>query len=243
MLDQDAIECLVGLGMPEIIEVDGKPFVTKQVHLPPGSGMESLHFNSLGGIAGYVTENRDGLDSTKHFLSVVAPDKVVLFGPCDAYGRRSTPAVANAITAKGIAGMGSPAPREHFHIALASLFAPGPDREDLLRLISEMKATDIQTLEDDGLTQRVTVSGELGVLRKDLVRPYWSLAPYASFMEVEQVERKYLLRLATAGRGEVKEITVCLYEADGGLWRIEANGRIARWLKANIPETSFTVLY
>ena len=53
------------------------------------------------------------------------------------------------------------------------------------------------------------------------------LRPYRTFLEVEQPESEFLLRLDEDGN-------VGLFEADGGMWELEAKRRVAAYFEAKL---------
>lgn len=57
------------------------------------------------------------------------------------------------------------------------------------------------------------------------------LAPYRSFPEIAQVESRFVFRI----RGG-ESITMGLFEADGGMWRVEAIARVRNWLRERCSE-------
>ena len=74
-------------------------------------------------------------------------------------------------------------------------------------------------LSDDGITQQV-VAKQGALLAADVkVSPIYQLAPFRTFIEVEQPESEFLFRVSD------KNI-FALYEADGGAWKIKAKANI-----------------
>lgn len=112
-------------------------------------------------------------------------------------------------------------------VQLQSVYGPTADREYLLDLISRMSVNDGVTSDDNGVTQ--TVTAKQGVVLKENVpvRPIVKLQPYRTFLEVDQPASDFLLRVGKNGG-------IALYEADGGVWRLEAKRLIAEWLSGNL---------
>ena len=61
------------------------------------------------------------------------------------------------------------------------------------------------------------------------VRPYVNMQPFRTFLEVEQPESVFLLRLD--GNGNVG-----LFEADGGVWKLEATRNISEYFDEKLAE-------
>ena len=61
------------------------------------------------------------------------------------------------------------------------------------------------------------------------VRPYVNMQPFRTFLEVEQPESVFLLRLD--GNGNVG-----LFEADGGVWKREATRNISAYFEQKLAD-------
>ena len=61
------------------------------------------------------------------------------------------------------------------------------------------------------------------------VRPYVNMQPFRTFREVEQPESVFLLRLD--GNGNVG-----LFEADGGVWKLEATRNISAYFEQKLAD-------
>lgn len=100
-------------------------------------------------------------------------------------------------------------------IEIRSKFAPDGDVDYLLDLLSRINKENGVSTSDNGVSQ--TVEARTGVSLKQMVnvRPRVTLSPYRTFLEVEQPASEFLLRLNDDG-------DVGLFEADGGMWKLEA---------------------
>ena len=61
------------------------------------------------------------------------------------------------------------------------------------------------------------------------VRPYVNMQPFRTFLEVEQPESVFLLRLD--GNGNVG-----LFEADGGVWKLEDTRNISAYFEQKLAD-------
>ena len=61
------------------------------------------------------------------------------------------------------------------------------------------------------------------------VRPYVNMQPFRTFLEVEQPESVFLLRLD--GNGNVG-----LFEANGGVWKLEATRNISAYFEQKLAD-------
>lgn len=100
-------------------------------------------------------------------------------------------------------------------IEIRSKFAPDGDVDYILDLLSRINKENGVSTSDNGVSQ--TVEARTGVSLKQMVnvRPRVTLSPYRTFLEVEQPASEFLLRLNDDG-------DVGLFEADGGMWKLEA---------------------
>ena len=109
-------------------------------------------------------------------------------------------------------------------IQLRSKFIVNDDVNYLLDLLSRINIENGVTTNDNGVTQ--TVEARTGVSLKSMlnVRPRVKLAPYRTFLEVEQPESEFILRLDDKAR-------IGLFEADGGMWKLTAKKRICEYFE------------
>ena len=115
--------------------------------------------------------------------------------------------------------------REAALIELRSLFIPNEGTAYLLDLTDENKVS----TNDNGVTQ--TVEARQGVALNAMVevKPRVMLRPFRTFLEVEQPESEFLLRVdADEGIG--------FFEADGGIWKLEAKRNIADYFNTNLTD-------
>lgn len=121
--------------------------------------------------------------------------------------------------------------REHEKalIELRSLFIPGAGTEYLLDLLSRISDESNVTSTDNGVTQ--TVEARQGIALKSMVevRPRVELQPFRTFLEVAQPESEFLLRVD-------KDKGVGLFEADGGVWKLEAKRNIAEYFEKALED-------
>ncbi|MDD4565524.1 MAG: hypothetical protein PHE79_08660 [Eubacteriales bacterium] len=108
-------------------------------------------------------------------------------------------------------------------IAFRSQFIQGEGTEYVLDLLSKITDENKVSSEDNGLSQTVEVRKGIGLKAKENIKPIVKLTPYRTFLEIEQPESEFLLRLDENGR-------IGLFEADGGMWKLEAKKRIANEL-------------
>lgn len=114
-------------------------------------------------------------------------------------------------------------------IQLRSLYIPNADREYLLKLLSSVSKESKVSSNDNGVSQTVEARTGVALTTNVEVRPYVNLQPFRTFLEVQQPESMFLLRLDNDGK-------VALIEADGGVWKLEATRNIAAYFEEKLGD-------
>lgn len=114
-------------------------------------------------------------------------------------------------------------------VQLRSLYIPGADTEYLLQLLSSISKESKVTSSDNGVTQTVEARQGIALTNAVPVKPRVTLRPFRTFLEVDQPESDFLLRLDNGG-------DVGLFEADGGVWKLEATRNIAAYFESKLGE-------
>ena len=106
---------------------------------------------------------------------------------------------------------------------MRSLFIPNEGTRYLLDLLSRMSTDSVVTTKDNGVTQTVEAKTGVSLKQNVEINPRVKLQPFRTFLEVEQPESEYLLRVDEEGR-------IGLFEADGGVWKLEAKRNVKAYL-------------
>lgn len=114
-------------------------------------------------------------------------------------------------------------------IALRSKFIQNEGTEYLLSLLSRITDENKVTSNDNGVSQTVEVRKGIAMVTNEKVKSRVSLKPYRTFLEVEQPESEFLLRVQEGG-------SIGLFEADGGMWKLTAKRYIREYLEKSIEE-------
>lgn len=223
---KDALAFLMQNGRPATIEKDGRTFMIQDyrpVHAPTPA---AVHVQTLNSLVELVASNRDGLDLTTLFFLVKSPTEVqVLQRPVGTEFDRPTLYVATANLPKPddeedtMAAMkpsfGSFMGLEKFIIWVSSCFSAADDRDEVLNLVSGFNASQQQEVQDNGISQQITVRSGVADLARKNTKSTYTLAPYRSFMEAEQAKSPFVLRLREGGKA-------ALFLADANAWEIVA---------------------
>lgn len=188
---------------------------------------ETISVSSLSGFVQWVkreTQSKDYL----HFVEVVSPSIVTCRTERNAvreggvYSTISLNERTNTFT-EGFRDF------ETAMIELRSKYQHTDDIDYLLKLLSSVKLEDSVKTDDNGLTQQVTVRKGIALTENAAVKPIVTLKPYRTFLEVEQPESEFLVRIGDNG-------SIGLFEADGGMWKIKARNTVAEYLKNELSE-------
>lgn len=210
-----------GNSRPFVIDSEGNPIEIKPVI---NRAKEPLLVNTLTGLVEYVRANLERQES-QFFLQVLNEKTVELKGLLDSVGGRETLVVAEAITPKFNYGYFHNA--EELIIAFQSKFTKTTDRDLLLKVVGNVKEENIRETGDNGVSQAVTIKTGIATATDVLVPNPVTLAPYRTFLEVEQPTSPFVFRMKDGPVGAV-------FEADGGAWRNQAIKNVREYLKVEL---------
>lgn len=198
-----------------------KPFLSECKNVATLTGLVDAVKVGLNG----VREVQEGL-----MLHVVSPTKVTLCGTlCNEWGDRQYHATAE-LPKFGAFRFGEYLDQEQFIIGLQSFFDQSmPDMAYLYQMAGRLKAENVQTSDDDGITQTAAVRTGAVLAANVTVRPQVTLKPWRTFREIAQPESKYIFRLKTR-EGQVP--TLALFIADGETWTLQTMQDIKAWLES-----------
>ena len=226
-MDRTAIEKIEEMSKPNIVREYGYSYSDKKLNIINVPRVKTVCFNTLRGLVETLKIEYGNYDGTI-IVNVKGYDKVeVLTAIDDADRLREYPYEANAeITSFNF---GYKLDYESMIIALKSKFVETPELLNVVQLLGNItNEQSAQTL-DDGFTQNVVVKKGIALKENKNIKPIVKLIPYRTFLEVDQPESEFLLRLHDGN-------TVALYEADGGAWKLEARSKIAEYLRKELDE-------
>lgn len=118
---------------------------------------------------------------------------------------------------------------EEAMIVLRSQFIQNEGTEYLLDFLSRVSDENSVSSDDNGMTQTVQVKKGIALNTREPVKPIVTLKPYRTFLEVDQPESAFLIRVRDG-------MQVGIIEADGGMWRIAARRNIVAYLENELKE-------
>lgn len=188
----------------------------------------SLEFTSLDGLVNTIkSELFDILGATNGggtlYLCVLDPTYVQAFTGLDEYNRRATVYTANQKIRSSWRGENW-FEHEEAMIVLQSQFAQNEGTEYLLDFLSRITDENSVSSDDNGMTQTVQVKKGISLAGRETIRPIVTLKPYRTFLEVEQPESDFLIRIKDGCK-------VGIIEADGGMWEFAARRNVKEYLE------------
>ena len=224
---KEAIEYLVGLKDNKTYEIDGKHWSDHRLEMveAPIYRREEVEFGSLDAIVRMVKAEIKDYD-VPVFIRVADHKNVDVFTRPDVKEKRTWPYSA---TCKDVEFKEGWRGQQEAIIELRSRFLPTDDSEYLLKLIARINNEQGVQSNDNGVSQTVVAKQGVSLMSTEVVKPRLNLKPFRTFREVVQPESEFILRLDKDGR-------IGLFEADGGIWRIEAKDNIKGYFEKALKE-------
>jgi len=126
-------------------------------------------------------------------------------------------------------------PVDKFIIMLQSCFLDTLDRQAILKFVGALKVGDGAELRDDGVSQQATIKTGVANLDRAVVPNPVTLRPYRTFVEAEQPESEFVFRVDERGQ-------CALFEADGGMWKVQATNNIKNHLRVQLESLGHTMM-
>ena len=220
MINREFIEKIEDMTGPKVIETTQGTFSDKRLYRIENKIVDTISLTSLSGLTTMIKQEMNEYNLPL-FVRVTSAERVHVLGAVRDDMQREMPFTAEA---KFIGfDFNDYMSIENMIINLKSRFAPTEDRDYLVQLLGNI--TDQQSVQtkDDGITQSATVKSGIQLIGEQRIKPIVTLKPYRTFLEVEQPESDFLIRL--------KDGRAALFEADGGAWEREAVKNVADKLR------------
>lgn len=236
MIDADFVQAIIDNSKTEVLKINGVEYASAPVTDVRKQDPEprALKLATLDSLISYLEANLDDLAKTKLMIHIESPEKVSLVSTLFGDFRQRTTYVYAEPVGKSFS-FGQCYDNESFIVALQTLFADSPTRNNLIRLLSSIRDEDVKTHDDDGSTQVVTAKTGLALYATVNVPNPVLLRPYRTFREVEQPESLFVFRLTSNKQAKP---SATLYEADGGSWKLAAMQSIATYLGTGIVDVT-----
>lgn len=223
----DFVDKIINLKEPTIIDVAGQKYANQSFErIRPHVNRPELYMVSgLDSIAQLINKEIDQVGGFV-FVRVDGPNEVYVSTSYQPDMTRNALYRAKSDVPGFCGGWRE---REEAVIALRSLFIPNEGTRYLLDLLSRMSTGSVVTTRDNGVTQTVEAKTGVSLKQNVEINPRVKLQPFRTFLEVEQPESEYLLRVDEEGR-------IGLFEADGGVWKLEAKRNVKAYLDGALSD-------
>jgi len=236
MLNADALQLLAKMAKSEVQVHHGKAF-----HIgPEGASLlkfpkiETLHVFGLTQLLNFVKAS----GMAKIFINVLSETRVQLIS--NTLGANDEVVVyCDADFSKVYKSFpfGNQLSQEDFIIELMSKFEQDEVRDQLLKLVSSVKAEKVRSSDDDGFSQVASMRAGTVLVKEEKVQNIWQLQTFKSFPEIEQPVIPYILRLHQRSEELPK---FALYDCDGGEWKVKTTGKIREFCEKFIADQGLT---
>lgn len=230
---KEALEYILGQAENKTYEIDGMTWSDHKlvpVHFDaPIPFPGNLRVGSLDAIIMLIRhEACEILPSIKAepplFIRIDSPTRVTVLTRLNKNNERCTVYTADQEDVNFQEGWRDP---QRAIIELRSRFLPNDDSAYLISLLSKIKNGKDIEVKDNGVSQSVTVQQGISLVGEEQIKPRVKLCPFRTFREVGQPESEFVFRVSDDGN-------VGLFEADGGVWKMEAKDYIRAYLVENL---------
>ena len=234
---KEAIEKIASLAAATTFEINGDTYSDKRLEriAPHVDKPTTMGFTSLDGIVQAIKAEIMRTEVTKPiFVSVTLPNCVLV------HTTLRNDDLQRDILYSAAPGLPDPFTTWNTHenaiIMLRSRFVPNEDVNYLLDLLGRISSEDSVTSEDSGVSQSVTATVGVALKQSVTIKQRVLLAPFRTFLEVEQPESEFILRIKAGNKeaGTLPEIGII--EADGGVWKLKAKRNIADYFRQHLAE-------
>lgn len=226
-----AIEKILSLKNPSVVEVVGRQYSTERLSPILEPVADALSLNTLTGLVDYMEDCVDGINPLNFMVHVVDEKTVRLISDLQGdFEQRETRIETTALLNSGFA-FGRYHDLEDFIISLQANFVRTETVEKILGFISSVDSDAKVNQTDDGFSQKTTVKQGVALRAEAAVPNPVTLAPFRTFLEVEQPSSQYVFRVKNEGG-----VKCALFEAGGGQWRLEAIQKVKTWLDKKLPK-------
>lgn len=217
---KEALQYVVDSINTRVESIGERKFSTQPLHLIKEATPTSIEVRSLSGLVQYVKSNFDG--DGKLMIHVESPTEVKAFSTFNRDFNRNFVIEAKAMIPRF--RFDNWYDTEEINIKLQSCFVQNEHRDIMLKIVGNIQEENVSSIGDDGVSQAVVAKTGVASVSKVKVPNPVSLAPYRTFVEVDQPESDFVFRMR-------KGPSCALFEADGGAWELQAMRNIKSYLE------------
>jgi hypothetical protein len=230
---KEAIEKILGLAKPEIIELDGKKYCKDNLkHITnPDYRPDNLDIHTLTGIVDYVKQNIENIDTSELFLHIENYDSVKLYGKFEGETSKRTLFLSSTLDNYNRFPFGQYLNSEQFLINLQTLFVPSEELDVIKGIAAGIKKQDNTEVQDNGISQTVALKTGVHLAENVKIPNPINLQPHRTFREIAQPASSFIFRIRAERMPEC-----ALYEADGSVWKLDAMEKIKAYFNTHLPD-------
>lgn len=224
------IQEIVKMAAPKTYEIGGETYASESlVRIDPKKDMpERITLSSLDSVCAMVrNEAADLFTGDQILVQVYGHNSISVFTTLDGEMDRCFLYLCQADTPRIC--VGSYMNHEQAVIQLRSLYIPNEDSGYLLNLLSCVSQESKVSSKDNGVSQSVEAKSGIALTERVDIKPRVKLQPFRTFLEVDQPESEFIIRLDNNGN-------IGLFEADGGVWKLEATRNIAAYFSEQLAD-------
>lgn len=212
----------------QTLKIGSKDYTTQKVYMveDPIYKPSTYNVNTLSGLVSLVKTEIESIKELPLIVNICNHREVSVWTTYDNRFKRSWLYCAHADLPDLARGF---VDHETFMIELRSKFIRNEDVNYLLNLLASVVDENSVKSTDNGLSQQVQVKQGITTVGNVEIKPIVRLAPYRTFLEVNQPESDFLVRLKEGGQ-------IALVAADGGAWKLAAKKNIADYLREALKE-------
>lgn len=231
---KEALQYVAGLKEesmePKVLEINGETYCNKSLQRYHNFPMASeLRVNTLTALVDYIKGKPEELRESM-VLHIESPTQVRLYsGLIDERNREyliASKAIVNEFEFDKYYD------QERFIIELQANFLETEDLNKIKMVAGNIQAGTTANYDDDGISQKTTISSGIANKTDVIVPNPVRLRPYRTFTEIEQPESSYIFRIKDSERGPAFK----LVEADGGLWKNATMKKIKEYLEFELSD-------
>lgn len=233
MIDGEGIEKIVGLTMKslETKEIGGLPYLPVKPHLVAPPEVAPLNMMSLSSLVLFA--DKADLKPESNVFHIESPTRVRIVSiGYNTFMQRQCLGVADVTEqVSNNFDYGCEHNLEDFIIALKSGFQETENLNKIIEMVSQIRISDDDEIEDDGITQRVSAKAGI-VLRSKIELPNpVELVPFRSFPEVELPPEKFVFRVSKRGdRYSDNKASFRLFKSKSMAWQLDCVEKIKTFL-------------
>lgn len=210
-------------------EINGDIYIKGKANRIPFDHIDAINLNSLDSTVEYIKNCIDSERFNLPFIVDVTHQQVKVYSGLDDRLDReylvNTKALLPNIQYDYFMDM------EAFVVQLKTNFIETENLIKLIAIVSSITDEAKIEIEDDGFSTKVTQVNGTAIKKVNDIRinPIVNLQPFRTFGEVEQPSSRFLLRIRDGGK-------MALFEADGGMWKLQAQKNVVAYLKETLKE-------